>query len=143
MEYRGVKYKIRQGVERNVWKWSVSFEDGLTKSGQAVSRRRAITIVWHLIDEVLTFKKKSLATIDIDNRATEKRPAEQFLVQREIEELLRDLAAFNERIAELDMAGHKSHAMKVLKIKAIDFASQIDELRSLLVEAAKAKKQGK
>ena len=142
MEHRGVEYKIRQGVGRNVWKWSVSFEDGLTKSGQAVSRRRAITIVWHLIDEVLTFKKKS-STIDIDNRTTEKRPAGQFLVQREIEELLRDLAAFNERIAELDMAGHKSHAMKVLKLKAVDFASQIDELLSLLVEAAKAKKQGK
>jgi hypothetical protein len=137
MEHRGVEYKIRQGVGRNVWKWSVSFEDGLTKSGQAVSRRRAITIVWHLIDEVLTFKKKRL-----DNRAPEKRPAGQFLVQREIEELLCVLAAFNERIAELDMTGHKSHAMKVLKMKALDFASQIDELRSLLVEAAKAKKQG-
>jgi hypothetical protein len=133
MEYRGVQYKIRQGVERNVWKWSVSFEDGLTKSGQAVSRRRAITIVWRLIDDVIASKKQRLATTDNENRAAEKHPAGQFLIQREIEELLRELAVFNERIAELEKAGHKSHAMKVLKIKAVDFAYQIDELRSLLV----------
>lgn len=127
MEYRGVQYKIRQGVERNVWKWSVSFEDGLTKSGQALSRRRAITIAWRLIDDVIASKKQRL----VDKRATEKRPDGQFLVQREIEELLRDLAAFNERIAKLEKAGHKSHAMKVLKIKAVDFAYQIDELSQL------------
>jgi hypothetical protein len=114
-------------LKRNVWKWSVSFEDGLTKSGQALSRRRAITIAWRLIDDVIASKKQRL----VDKRATEKRPDGQFLVQREIEELLRDLAAVNERIAKLEKAGHKSHAMKVLKIKAVDFAYQIDELSQL------------
>ena len=43
----------------------------------------------------------------------------------------------------LHIIGTLDRPMKVLKIKAVDFASQIDELRSLFVEAAKAKKQGK
>jgi len=42
------------------------------------------------------------------------------------------LNAFNERIAELEDEGHSGRAMGVLKANAMDFARQIDELRSLL-----------
>ena len=64
--------------------------------------------------------------------------ARKFPVQREIQTLEEELNAFNERIAELEDEGHRSHAMDVLKANAMDFARRIDELRSLLVESAKA-----
>ena len=65
-----------------------------------------------------------------------KLPPRKFPVQREIQKLERDLSAFNERIAELEDAGHRSHAMDVLKANALDFARRIDELRCVLVESA-------
>jgi hypothetical protein len=64
--------------------------------------------------------------------------ARKFPVQGEIQKLEEELNAFNERIAELEDDGHRSHAMDVLKANAMDFARRIDELRSLLVESAKA-----
>jgi hypothetical protein len=54
-------------------------------------------------------------------------------VQQELDGLFGELAAFNERIAELVRDGHRSHAMNVLKAQALSLASQIDELRCLLV----------
>jgi hypothetical protein len=54
-------------------------------------------------------------------------------VQQELDGLFGELAAFNERIAELVRDGHQSHAMSVLKAQALSLASQIDELRGLLV----------
>ena len=72
-----------------------------------------------------------------------KLPTRQFPVQREIQKLERDLNAFNERIAELEDAGHRCHATEVLKANAIDFARRIDELRCVLVESAKAASKAK
>jgi hypothetical protein len=60
-------------------------------------------------------------------------PAWRSPVQRELDGLFDELAAFNERIAELVKQGHKSFAMNVLKAQALSLAAQIDELRSLLV----------
>jgi hypothetical protein len=60
--------------------------------------------------------------------------ASRLPVQHEIQHLLNDLNAFNDRIIELETEGHRGHAMEVLKAKAIDFARQIDELRCLLVK---------
>lgn len=60
--------------------------------------------------------------------------ARRFPVQHEIQQLQKELYAFNERITELENEGHRSHAMEVLKANAMDFARRIDELRSLLVE---------
>jgi hypothetical protein len=137
MKYRGVEYKIRQGVERNVWKWSVSFKDGLTKSGQAVNRLRAIIIIWRLIDEVLGSRKQRLAT------DSEKPKARRIPAPRQIETLQQELAAFNTRIAELENEGHRGHALKALKANALDLARQIDELRSLLIDRAPKASQGK
>jgi hypothetical protein len=69
--------------------------------------------------------------------AVDKFPARRFPVQHEIQRLANELNAFNERIAELEDAGHRGHAMEVLKAHAIDFARQIDELRCLLVVPTK------
>ena len=63
-------------------------------------------------------------------------PVGFFPVQHKIQKLQEELTAFNERIAELEDDGHRGHAMEVLKVNAIDFARQIDELRCLLVESA-------
>ena len=65
-----------------------------------------------------------------------KLPTRGFPIQREIQKLQDALNAFNERIAELESEGHRGRAMKVLRTNALDFARQIDELRSLLVEPA-------
>jgi hypothetical protein len=62
----------------------------------------------------------------------EKLPTRRFPIQREIQKLQQALNAFNERIAELEDEGHWGRAMGVLKANAMDFARQIDELRSLL-----------
>jgi hypothetical protein len=40
-------------------------------------------------------------------------------------------------MAELEDDDHRGHAMDVLKANAMDFARQIDELRSLLIESTK------
>ena len=61
-------------------------------------------------------------------------PARRFPIQREIQKLQEALNAFNDRIAELESEGHQGRAMMVLKTNAMDFARQIDELRSLLAE---------
>lgn len=65
--------------------------------------------------------------------AVDPNPAWRSPVQRELDGLFGELAAFNERIAELVKQGHKSVAMDVLKAQALSLAAQIDELRSLLV----------
>jgi predicted nuclease with TOPRIM domain len=68
--------------------------------------------------------------------AVGKLPARRFPIQGEIHKLEDELNAFNERIAELEDEGHRSHAMDVLRANALDFARRIDELRCVLVESA-------
>jgi hypothetical protein len=53
-------------------------------------------------------------------------------VQQQLDGLFGELAAFNERIAELAKQGHQSPAISVLKAQAFSLAGQIDELRCLL-----------
>jgi hypothetical protein len=77
-----------------------------------------------------------LATPPKQQPAVDKYPARRFPVQHEIQKLEDELDAFNERIAELEIEGHRGHAMEVLKANAIDSARQIDELRGVLVESA-------
>ena len=64
--------------------------------------------------------------------AVEKLPTRRSPIQREIQKLQQALDAFNERIAELESEGHRGRAMEILRANAMDFARQIDELRSLL-----------
>jgi hypothetical protein len=54
-------------------------------------------------------------------------------IQEQLDGLFEELAAFNERIAELAKQGHRSHAISVLKAQALSLAGQIDEFRCLLV----------
>jgi hypothetical protein len=54
-------------------------------------------------------------------------------VQQELDGLFGELAAFNDRIAELMNQGHRSHAMSVLRAQALKIAGQIDELRCFLI----------
>ena len=68
----------------------------------------------------------------------DKFPAARFPVQREIQQLQKELNDFNERIIELENEGHRGHAMEVLKANAIDFARRIDELRCLLVRSQRS-----
>jgi hypothetical protein len=58
-----------------------------------------------------------------------------FSIQHRIQILQKELSDFNERIAELERAGHRGRLIEVLNANAIDFARQIDELRCFLVES--------
>ena len=75
------------------------------------------------------------ATRSEKRQVVDKYPGRRFPIQQ-IQELQKNLNAFNDRIVELENEGHRGHAMEVLKANAIDFAHQIDELRCLLVESA-------
>lgn len=58
MEYRGIEYKIIQGIERGVWKWSVSLGDPkIIKVGQAKNKQDAVAEVERAIDRALARKK--------------------------------------------------------------------------------------
>jgi uncharacterized coiled-coil DUF342 family protein len=83
------------------------------------------------------------ATHPMQQPAADKFPARRFPIQHEIKKLREELSAFNERIVELENEGHRGHAMEVLKANAMDFARQIDELRSLLVEPTTKALKGK
>jgi hypothetical protein len=52
MEYRDVEYTVVQGIERGVWKWSVSVE-GMIVAGQEQTRAEAIAAVEKAIDRAL------------------------------------------------------------------------------------------
>jgi hypothetical protein len=73
---------------------------------------------------------------------TKKYSARRFPIQSEIQRLEEELDAFNDRIAELENEGPRSHAMDVLKANALDFAQRIDELRCALIESV-SKETGK
>jgi hypothetical protein len=81
-------------------------------------------------------RRSDLNTTPAENRAVDTHPAPRFPTQLQIQELQKELNDLNERIAELENVGHKGHAMEVLKVNAVDYARQIDELRCLLVEPA-------
>ena len=54
MEYRGVEYTVVQGIERGVWKWSVSLGNPkMIKVGQAKNKQDAVAEVERAIDRRL------------------------------------------------------------------------------------------
>src|ERR1700722_15004416 len=77
--------------------------------------------------------KKSMGAKKQQTLAIDPHPAWRSPGRRQLDGLFDELAAFNERIAELVQQGHRSHAMRVLKAQALSLAAQIDELRCLLV----------
>ncbi len=63
MEYRGIEYTVVQGIERGVWKWSVSLgQPQLIKLGQAPNKQAAVTQAELVIDRALARKKLWIVT---------------------------------------------------------------------------------
>ena len=59
MKYRDVDYKIMQGIDRNLWKWSVTINDAI-RSGHAGTKPEAIKAAERAIDHALAPKKLRL-----------------------------------------------------------------------------------
>ena len=55
----GVEYRIIQGIQRGLWKWSVETETG-TKSGISDSKDAAMAAAKRAIDSALDPKKRKL-----------------------------------------------------------------------------------
>jgi hypothetical protein len=60
MEYRGIEYTVVQGIGRQVWKWSVSFEADVSVKGQAAIKSEAVAEAERAIDRALAPKKLRL-----------------------------------------------------------------------------------
>jgi hypothetical protein len=63
MIYKGIEFKIIQGFEFGVWKWSVSTSEGEAKNGQTKTKPDAVIAAWQAIDKVLTSKKMRVPAI--------------------------------------------------------------------------------
>ena len=59
MEYRDIPYTVVQGIERGVWKWSISVE-GMILTGQEKSRLEAVAAAEKAIYRAITLKKVRL-----------------------------------------------------------------------------------
>ena len=55
MRYRGVEYTVVQGIERSVWKWSVSVE-GVVVTGNEQTRSAAVTAAEKAIDRTIKMR---------------------------------------------------------------------------------------
>jgi len=51
MKYRHIEYSIVQGIGRNVWKWTVAFEEHRTRTGQAMTKADAFPNAERAIDQ--------------------------------------------------------------------------------------------
>jgi hypothetical protein len=60
MKYRGSEYTVVQGLGRQIWKWSVSFETGVLVRGQAAIKAEAVAEAERAIDRSLAPKKLRL-----------------------------------------------------------------------------------
>jgi hypothetical protein len=59
MKYRDIEYTVVQGIGRQVWKWSVSVADVVTR-GQAATKSEAVSEAERAIDRALAPKKLRL-----------------------------------------------------------------------------------
>ena len=60
MKYRDIEYTIIQGIGRNVWKWSVTFDADLSAKGEAMTKAEAVLNAERAIDRALAPKKLRL-----------------------------------------------------------------------------------
>jgi hypothetical protein len=60
MKYRNIEYSIVQGIGRNVWNWTVTFEEHRTKAGQAMTKADAVLKAELAIEQELAPKKLRL-----------------------------------------------------------------------------------
>jgi len=59
MEYQGFEYRVVQGIERGVWKWSASVK-GVIVMGQRPTRSEAMAAAEKAIDRALVPKQGPL-----------------------------------------------------------------------------------
>jgi hypothetical protein len=59
MKYRDIEYTVVQGIERGVWRWSVSVA-GVMVMGQAATKSQAVTAAERAIDRALAVKRMRL-----------------------------------------------------------------------------------
>ena len=59
LKYRDIEYRVVQGVERHLWKWSASVAD-VVITGQARSKLAAVVEAEKTIDRALALKKVRL-----------------------------------------------------------------------------------
>ena len=60
MQYRGVHYSVVQGIERQLWKWSVAVNSDVAVNGQAGTKIQAVAEAERAIDRILATKKLKL-----------------------------------------------------------------------------------
>jgi hypothetical protein len=53
MKYRDIEYTVVQGIGRQVWKWSVSFDADVSARGQAAIKSEAVAEAQRAIDRAL------------------------------------------------------------------------------------------
>ena len=56
MRYRDFDYTVVQGIERQLWKWSISVR-GVDRTGQAATKPEAIKAAERAIDQTLARRK--------------------------------------------------------------------------------------
>jgi hypothetical protein len=57
MIYKGIEFSVVQGIEPQIWKWSVSIGNN-AKIGQAKSKPDAVIAAWRTIDKTLGKKHR-------------------------------------------------------------------------------------
>ena len=63
MEYRGVEYRVIQGIKRGFWKWAVDTAAG-TRVGTSDSRDSAVSAAKRTIDRLLDPTRRKDAAQD-------------------------------------------------------------------------------
>jgi hypothetical protein len=59
LKYRGVEYSLIQGIGRQLWRWSFTF-DAISVRGQAATKAEAVAEAERAIDRALAPKKLKL-----------------------------------------------------------------------------------
>jgi hypothetical protein len=57
MIYKGIEFNVIQGIEPDIWKWSVSIGES-AKIGQTKTKPDAVIAAWRTIDQALGRPKK-------------------------------------------------------------------------------------
>jgi hypothetical protein len=65
MKYRDVEYTVVQGIQRQLWKWSFSIDQSITR-GQAATKAEAVEEAERAIDRALAPKKLKRVRSDRD-----------------------------------------------------------------------------
>jgi hypothetical protein len=65
LKYRDVEYTVVQGIERQLWKWSFSFE-GIFLRGQAATKAEAVAEAERTIDKALVRKTPTIVRPERD-----------------------------------------------------------------------------